>query len=641
MTAKDAFGNVATGYTGTVAVTSSDGAATLPASHTYVGGDAGIAVFPVTFATSGSQTVTATDTGNGAIQGMTTIGVGAGAASATTSTIGASPGSITADGSSTTTITVRLKDVFGTSLSAGGATVALSTTGGTLSAVTDNSNGTYTATLTAPSIVGSGVVSGTVNGTAIVSTATVTFHVPIGPASGATSTIGASPGSIAPDGSSTSTITVQLEDAAGNDPDRGRRHGRPLDDRRHAVGGHRQQQRHLHRDADVGFEPRQRHRQRHRQRDRDREHRHCHFHLRAAAPAAFVRADRPDLRAAAADQLGRHRSACRRRLLLRRSRSSARAPRTERPWPRSTRSRSPPTTWRAGSRSRSQAPTGRRRSPRVFGVSYSQPFAPTKPGAYTLTATMDDGFNPTQTVTVHFTVVPPLPNVALPGRSGSVVSASDVITVHWTAGTFTVPVRVTAEDVPTIGGAFGNGSRVVRVTVTRLSDGTALESFDEPLELVFDAGLAGVPSFSEDGVSWSPVPELSSDVLPTGQPDGYYTDSTGAVHLLTHHLTYFGMLSPRATKLTLVASGSVSRLPNGGRRISMTVQVSTGARVVATLLSPDGRLVKTWSRFVPAGTSRLDLTLPGSKVQSGDFTIVLRATAAGQTTRSSIRVRLR
>ena len=293
VTAKDAFGNVATGYTGTVAVTSSDGAATLPASHTYAGGDAGIAVFPVTFATSGSQTVTATDTGNGAIQGMTTIGVGAGAASATTSTIGASPGSITADGSSTTTITVGLKDVFGTSLSAGGATVALSTTGGTLSAVTDNGNGTYTATLTAPSIVGSGVVSGTVNGTAIVSTATVTFHVPIGPASGATSTIGASPGSIAPDGSSTSTITVQLEDAAGNDLIAG---GDTV--ALSTTGGTLSAVTDNHDGTytatlTLGFEPRQRHRQRHRQRDRDREHRHRHLHLCAAAPAAFVRADRP------------------------------------------------------------------------------------------------------------------------------------------------------------------------------------------------------------------------------------------------------------------------------------------------------------------------------------------------------------
>ena len=41
VTAQDAFGNVATGYTGTVHFTSSDGSAVLPANYTFTGGDAG------------------------------------------------------------------------------------------------------------------------------------------------------------------------------------------------------------------------------------------------------------------------------------------------------------------------------------------------------------------------------------------------------------------------------------------------------------------------------------------------------------------------------------------------------------------------------------------------------------------------
>mgnify|MGYP003299294095 CR=1 FL=1 len=41
VTAKDAFGNVATAYTGTIHFTSSDGAATLPADYTFSAGDAG------------------------------------------------------------------------------------------------------------------------------------------------------------------------------------------------------------------------------------------------------------------------------------------------------------------------------------------------------------------------------------------------------------------------------------------------------------------------------------------------------------------------------------------------------------------------------------------------------------------------
>lgn len=64
VTALDAHGNVATGYTGTVHFTSTDAAATLPPDHTFTGPDAGQQVFPVTLVTAGIQTVTATDSGN-------------------------------------------------------------------------------------------------------------------------------------------------------------------------------------------------------------------------------------------------------------------------------------------------------------------------------------------------------------------------------------------------------------------------------------------------------------------------------------------------------------------------------------------------------------------------------------------------
>src|SRR5207245_2456718 len=72
------FGNTITNYTGTVHFTSSDGAATLPANYTFVGGDNGIHTFSngVTLNTAGSKTVTATDpvTGGG-ISGSATVAV--------------------------------------------------------------------------------------------------------------------------------------------------------------------------------------------------------------------------------------------------------------------------------------------------------------------------------------------------------------------------------------------------------------------------------------------------------------------------------------------------------------------------------------------------------------------------------------
>jgi hypothetical protein len=66
VTAVDYTGAPATSYTGTVAITSSDGAATLPTSAAL---SSGVGVFSVTLNTLGYQTVTATDTTTDSITG--------------------------------------------------------------------------------------------------------------------------------------------------------------------------------------------------------------------------------------------------------------------------------------------------------------------------------------------------------------------------------------------------------------------------------------------------------------------------------------------------------------------------------------------------------------------------------------------
>jgi hypothetical protein len=69
VTAKDAYGNVATGYTGTVRFTSTDPAALLPAPTAFTSGNHGVRTFAVTFRTAGSRTVTATDTVTSSLTG--------------------------------------------------------------------------------------------------------------------------------------------------------------------------------------------------------------------------------------------------------------------------------------------------------------------------------------------------------------------------------------------------------------------------------------------------------------------------------------------------------------------------------------------------------------------------------------------
>jgi uncharacterized Zn ribbon protein len=164
--------------------------------------------------TTGIATISGTV--NGQNLPTATVTMGAGVASTATTTIDASPTSIVANGTSTSTITVRLRDAEGNLLTTGGATIVLATTRGTLGFVIDNNNGTYTATFTSPtSTSGSpAVISGTLNGSAILDTASITLTA--GVASGANSTLTASPNTIPANGTSTSTVTVTLRDVNGN-----------------------------------------------------------------------------------------------------------------------------------------------------------------------------------------------------------------------------------------------------------------------------------------------------------------------------------------------------------------------------------------------------------------------------------------
>jgi trimeric autotransporter adhesin len=77
LTVEDAYGNVVTGYVGTVQFTSSDSTATLPASFTFTAGDAGVYTFidKTTLEKKGKQTITVTDTVNSALTATDSITV--------------------------------------------------------------------------------------------------------------------------------------------------------------------------------------------------------------------------------------------------------------------------------------------------------------------------------------------------------------------------------------------------------------------------------------------------------------------------------------------------------------------------------------------------------------------------------------
>ena len=110
VTAKDPYGNTATGYRGTVHFSSTDPAAVLPSGYTFTSADAGTRTFGVTLKTVGTRSVTATDTVTSSIHGaQSSIVVNPGSASRLSVT--GFPGTSVAG--STHALAVRVLDAYG------------------------------------------------------------------------------------------------------------------------------------------------------------------------------------------------------------------------------------------------------------------------------------------------------------------------------------------------------------------------------------------------------------------------------------------------------------------------------------------------------------------------------------------------
>ncbi|BAS67065.1 inverse autotransporter beta domain-containing protein [Bathymodiolus septemdierum thioautotrophic gill symbiont] len=95
--------------------------------------------------------------------------------SVSNSTVTATPSSVVADGSTTSTITLQVKDASNNNLTIGGLTVTMSASGSAaVSSVTDNTDGTYTAIIT-NSTVETVTITAAFGGSNVTNTADVTF----------------------------------------------------------------------------------------------------------------------------------------------------------------------------------------------------------------------------------------------------------------------------------------------------------------------------------------------------------------------------------------------------------------------------------------------------------------------------------
>jgi hypothetical protein len=159
VTAYDASGNVATGYSGTVKITSSDGKAVLPANAGLTGG---VGSFSVTLETAGTESITATDTVTSSITGFQngiTVNHAAAVANVAISPAGSS---VTAGLSETFLATAS--DVYGNTWDV---------TSSTTWSISSGAEGSWSTNVYASATAGSWTVTGTYASTAYTTDLTV------------------------------------------------------------------------------------------------------------------------------------------------------------------------------------------------------------------------------------------------------------------------------------------------------------------------------------------------------------------------------------------------------------------------------------------------------------------------------------
>ncbi len=130
VTAKNTDGTTATGFTGTVHFTSSDGQAGLPADYAFTAADAGVHTFGAILKTAGTQSITATDTTTASVTGTDT-GITVRPAAASQLIFRQQPSATTAGQAISPAVTVDVEDQYGNVVSGDSSTVTLTLSIGT------------------------------------------------------------------------------------------------------------------------------------------------------------------------------------------------------------------------------------------------------------------------------------------------------------------------------------------------------------------------------------------------------------------------------------------------------------------------------------------------------------------------------
>ncbi|HEX3805278.1 MAG TPA: DUF1906 domain-containing protein [Gaiellaceae bacterium] len=153
--------------------------------------------------------------------------------------------------------------------------------------------------------------------------------------------------------------------------------------------------------------------------------------------------------------------------------------------------------------------------------------------------TIDIDSNVVDSTVVGGTTAAPPPPVTPP--AGQVNSGDGLSTASWPAAAFATEVVVTL--TPTAQPPTPNGYGV-QLTVTETDNNAPVAGFGAPVTVHLLKPPAGlVPAYSSDGVTWTPLPQLTSAGLTNTELSAYSVDADGTIEIQTLVPGYFGLIA--------------------------------------------------------------------------------------------------
>jgi hypothetical protein len=195
--------------------------------------------------------------------------------------------------------------------------------------------------------------------------------------------------------------------------------------------------------------------------------------------------------------------------------------------------------------------------------------------------------NYVDSIAVTGTPPSPLPPPPPPPAVGQVNSGDGLAVVNWPSTAFSVPVVVTL--TPTSQLPSTNGY-AVQLAVSEQQTTAPVDGFGAPVTLHLLKPSAGlVPVFSTDGMSWKPLPRLTSAGLSNTVLSAYTILGDGTTEIQTLVPGFFGLLADLTPPTTPPAFGG--RLVNGSLVLSWAASTDDAGVIAGYNVLLDGTAV--------------------------------------------------